>query len=339
MNDYKKTHAEKGPFIAEMKEGERFIGFYILAKKTLESFKDKDRGKFLTLLLRDASGQVISKIWEGGERVYSELNQGQVVKVDGEVSLYQDRIQVKIFNIRQAEDGEYAIQDLRPSGEHEESYLKERLDEYISCVEDQYLIQLLDFFFGDPDFMDLFLQAPAAKKIHHAYIQGLAVHTLEVCDFIVTSFAHYNDKMDKDILFAGVLLHDIGKVKEYQWALDIDFTDQGRLLGHIIIADQMITQEASIIEGFPESLLMELRHMILSHHGTHEYGSAVLPNTIEAMALHCADNLSAQVNRFDTIYNDKANGENWTDYDFLLGRMLYITPKIKKGDEKEYLHK
>ena len=190
-----------------------------------------------------------------------------------------------------------------PSSEKDPAELLHKILEYVKAVESPYLKTLLESFYHDEEFMEIFMKAPAGKRIHHAYIHGLAEHILEVCNLAVPLVFEYVGIIREDLLYAGILLHDIGKIGEYDWSIDIEFTDEGRLLGHIIISDAMIMEKIRTIDGFPWDLAMELRHMIHSHHGQHEFGSSVLPHTIEAIALHQLDNLSAQVNRFKLILN------------------------------------
>ncbi|MCP4387623.1 MAG: HD domain-containing protein, partial [Gammaproteobacteria bacterium] len=171
-------------------------------------------------------------------------------------------------------------------------------------------------------------QAPAARRIHHAYLGGLLEHTLEVLQLCNTVLDIY-PKIDRSLLLTGALLHDIGKLREYVWDFDLDYSTEGRLLGHIVMTDEMITDALAGMPEFPPELILRLRHMLLSHHGRHEWGSPRRPKTLEAIALHHIENLDAQINRFHLLIQSAPTGEPWTTYDRLLGRHLYA------GDDDE----
>jgi 3'-5' exoribonuclease len=315
-------HPDKGPFLRDLQPEERFIGYYVLRSKQLEPFRDPTRGYFLTLVLSDRSGQMQAHVWEGGEDVNESLVQGEMVKVDGEVEVYRERSQVRVVRIRPASPEEYDIRDMLPASKKKPAEMLASLHSFIDQIEDQHLSALVRSFYEDENFMVLFNQAPAARRIHHAYIHGLLEHTLEVLALAKTLTELY-PQINADLLTTGILLHDIGKVKEYSWELDIDYTDKGRLLGHIVMADEMVTDAVQNLPDFPEEVLLSLRHMLLSHHGRYEWGSPRRPKTLEAITLHHLENLSAQVNRFTLLLENLPPGEDWTTYDRLLRRQLY----------------
>jgi 3'-5' exoribonuclease len=315
-------HVDKGPFLRELQPGDRFVGYYVLRNKQLEPFRDPTRGYYLTLIFSDRSGQLLGRVWEGAEDVDAEIVQGDVIKLDGEVETYLERIQIRVLRIRSASHGEYDIRDMLPSSKKDPEEMLNAMRTYIDQINNPHLSALVDAFYGNDDFLQLFIQAPAARRIHHAYIHGLLEHTLELLDLADTVLTLY-PQIDSDLLLAGILLHDVGKVREYSWELDIDYTNEGRLVGHIVMADEMIAEAIRQIADFPETLALTLRHMVLSHHGRYEWGSPRRPMTIEAIALHHLENLSAQVNRFALLIEKRPQGEEWTKYDRLLGRQLY----------------
>jgi 3'-5' exoribonuclease len=315
-------HADKGPFLRDLQPGDRFVGYYVLRSKQLEPFRDASRGYYLTLILSDRSGQLLARVWEGAEDVDAELVQGEVVKVDGEVETYLERIQIRVLRIRPAPPKEYDIRDMLPSSDKNPEEMLTALQEFIDRISNPHLSALVNAFYGDKEFIQLFSQAPAARRIHHAYIHGLLEHTLELLIMADTLLALY-PRIDADLLTAGILLHDIGKVREYSWELDIDYTNEGRLIGHIVMGDEMITEAIRALPDFPDDLTLALRHMALSHHGRYSWGSPRRPKMIEAIALHHLENLSAQVNRFHLLLDKRPSGDEWTAYDRLLGRQLY----------------
>jgi 3'-5' exoribonuclease len=196
------------------------------------------------------------------------------------------------------------------------------LEQSIERISDPNLKRLVSYFFGDERFIEDFLSAPAARRVHHAYLGGLAEHTLEVLQ-ICNTVLHIYPQLDADLLITGALLHDIGKLREYDWGPTTDFSSEGRLIGHIVIADEMVSEALSAVGDFPEELALRLRHMLLAHHGRQEWGSPREPRTLEAIALHHIENMDAQINRFNSILQSRKPGEPWTKYDRLLGRQLY----------------
>lgn len=315
-------HPEKGPYLRSLSPGERFIGFYTLRAKQLEPFRDPTRGQFLTLVLSDRSGQVIARVWEDAEATYEKLPQGEVIKVAGEAEFYRGRLQVIARRVRPATDEEYDPRDMLPTSQRDPDEMLAALQGYIEQITNPHLRALVDYFYQNPDFLARFKQAPAARRIHHAYLGGLLEHTLEVLT-LCQSAADLFPRLDADLLMSGALLHDIGKLKEYTWKLDIDYSTEGRLLGHIVMADEMVSTALQNFPAFPPELALRLRHMLLAHHGQLEWGSPRTPKTVEAIALHHIENLDAQINRFQSILDRRAPGESWSEYDRLLRRQLY----------------
>jgi 3'-5' exoribonuclease len=315
-------HPKKGSFLRELQPGDHFVGFYALRNKQLEPFRDASRGNFLTLILSDSSGQLLARVWEGGEEAYEDLEPGAIVKVQGEVETYLDRVQARVLQVRPATPDEYDRRDMLPSSVRDREEMLAELETFINEVTQADLRTLVDFFFGDKDFLNNFTQAPAARRVHHAYLGGLIEHTLELLKITNTVLEVY-PQIDADLLRTAVLFHDIGKVREFVWEFDIDYSDEGRLFGHIVMADEMVSAAIKAQPSFPPELALRLRHMLLSHHGRHEWGSPRRPKTLEAVALHHIENLGAQINRFHLLLKDRQLGEKWTAYDRMLGRQLY----------------
>ena len=210
----------------------------------------------------------------------------------------------------------------------------ETIQAFLDNIGNSLLSSLAKVFYEDREFLQQFSQSPAARRIHHAYLHGLLEHTVELLKLANTVIEIY-PQMDADLLITGILLHDIGKVREYSWELDIDYTDEGRLLGHIVIADEMISNAIRQLPDFPEDLALTLRHMLVSHHGRYEWGSPRRPKTLEAIALHHLENLSAQINRFSLILENRLPGEDWTTYDRLLRRQLYSSGESDLSIEED----
>jgi 3'-5' exoribonuclease len=312
----------KGPFVHEFKPGERITGFYIVRYKQLEPFRDRTRGQFLTLMLSDRTGSVLARVWEGAPELAETFDQGDLIKLQGDVEMYMDRLQLIILKLRRAQTDEYDLRDFQPATEKSIDELLSTVHSGIEQIASPHLNNLVHHFYDDPNFLRLFTSAPAARRVHHAYLGGLLEHTAEVLRLCETVLALYPE-IDGDLLRVGALLHDIGKVREYSWENEIEYTDEGQLVGHINMSDEMVTGAMASLTNFPEELAWRVRHMILSHHGRYEWGSPRRPQTLEAMALHQIEELDAQVNRFRGLLANRPAGEPWTPFDRSLGRSLY----------------
>lgn len=315
-------HPDKGPYLADLPPGERFVGFYSLSDKQLETFRDPTRGQFLTLTLADRSGQRIGRVWEDAEGVYEELTVGDILKLEGESEDFQGRLQIRVLRVRPANPEEYDRRDLLPSSLRTPEGLLAELMERREAVANPHLRALLAEFFDDPQFLAQFAEAPAAKKVHHAYLHGLLEHCLEMLSLAETLAGLYPE-LDPDLLATGILLHDIGKLREYGWETAIDLTTEGRLVGHVLLTDEALTHTLAGLPEFPPELALRLRHMLLAHPGRVEYGAARRPMTLEAAALHHLDALSTQLNRFRGLLAERPPHQPWTDYVRGLGRSLY----------------
>ncbi|HHH81785.1 MAG TPA: HD domain-containing protein [Chloroflexi bacterium] len=182
---------------------------------------------------------------------------------------------------------------------------------------------LVRTFYSDPNWASRLMEAPSARRVHHAHFGGLLEHTYELL-LLAQPLVDLYPEIDADLLLAGILLHDIGKLEELSWGYDTDYTDEGRLLGHIVLGERLISRAIDAIEEFPGGRALEILHLVIAHHGRCEWGSPRRPKSIEAVALHYLDNLDAQVNRFKLLTEEaRTNGDTWTPYDRMLSRSLY----------------
>jgi 3'-5' exoribonuclease len=316
-------HPQKGAFLVDLKPGERVTAFLLVRYKQLEPFRDRSKGEFLTLMLGDRTGQMLARVWEGAAELAETFDEGDVVKVAGDVEEYLGRAQLIVQKLRPAREDEYDLADFLPATEKDVDALMARVQAAIDGIQNPHLAALVRHFYDDPDFRARLRQAPAARRVHHAYLGGLLEHLAEVlalCDAVLQLYPAIN----ADLLRAGALLHDVGKLREYAWERDIDYTDEGRLIGHIVIGAEMVSRVMETLPDFPEELRLRVRHMLVSHHGRYEWGSPARPQTLEAIALHHVEELNAQVNRFQTLLAARREpGQAWTEYNRLLGRQLY----------------
>jgi 3'-5' exoribonuclease len=325
----------KDQFVRDLRPGERVLGFFLVRHKQLEPFRDRTRGEFLTLVLADRTGEILARVWEDAPALAETFDQGQVVKVAGEVEEYMGRWQVIVDKIRPAETDEHDSADMVPATERDVDGMLVVVRATVEEIEEPHLRTLAARFFEDEEFVARFSRAPAARRIHHAYLGGLLEHTVEVVT-LCKSLLEVYPQIHRDLLLTGALLHDVGKTAEFAYETDIDYSDEGRLLGHVVMSDRLVSDGIAAIPEFPADLALRLRHMILSHHGRYEWGSPRRPQTLEAVALHHVENLDAQVNRFHRILAARRETDKpWTDYDTLLRRHLYAGREEDLSVEEE----
>ncbi|HHY48020.1 MAG TPA: HD domain-containing protein [Firmicutes bacterium] len=316
-------------FVSDLKPGQGVSSPFLAKDKQLIGFANR-QGQFLQATLADKTGEIKAVMWESAESAFSAFEDGDIVWVEGQIKTYKGSPQVTIHDIRSCEAGSYNLEDFLPRTSKDTEFLLQKLRDEAASVKDPFLWMLLESFLDDPGFVNAFLAAPAAKSIHHAYLGGLIEHTANVVD-IVVHMAQIYPALDRDLLVAGAILHDVGKVVEYRFDGLLDVTDEGRLLGHIVIGDRMVSEKIKMIEDFPKELEMKLRHMVISHHGAYEYGSPRRPKFAEACVLHYADNMDAHTARFIQIQEaNKNRSAHWSPYDSVFERYVYLG---RRGEE------
>ena len=286
--------------------------------KTKQTLKTKAGKSYYSMMLQDKTGTVDAKVWEltPGIEYFEPMD---FIKVEGQVTSFQGSLQLNLRRIRRAKEGEYIPADYMPCSRYSiEDMYKERMG-YVDSVKEPHLHELLELFFvKNTAFIKTFKENSAAKSIHHGFVGGLLEHTLSVtklCDFYTTRYPHLNH----DLLITAAICHDIGKTKELSLFPSNDYTDEGQLLGHIVMGCEIIGKAADKIDGFPVMLERELKHCIVAHHGEFEYGSPKKPALAEAVALHFADDMDAKLETFKEALNTPAgqNGE-WTGFNKML---------------------
>ncbi len=307
-------------YIANLKEGQHVIDFYLCKDK--QQLVTKNGKDYLKLQLEDKTGTINGMVWDLNAFI-QPFNKGDVIKIDGKVQQYQDTLQIGIIKIRKADDKEYVISDFfRTSRKPTEEIYSEALA-LIDSMKSGALKRLVQhFYLDDPQIVKKLKTHPAAKNIHHGYIGGLLEHMVSVCR-ICLGYTSLYPELDRDLLIAGALLHDIGKLEELESLPTGDYSDEGRFLGHITIGYLRVHAAGEHIADMDPKLLMQLDHMILSHHGEREYGSPVVPITMEAMALHLADLSDSKLKQVEeTIEQDHTEG-SWTGFNRTLERYFY----------------
>ena len=313
----------KGPEICSLENGGQVEGLYLLSKKSLPVTK---AGKpFGALTLSDRSGNVDAKLWDNAEEILDGIEPGKVVRVSARVDSYQGRLQLVLNSISadpSADPSEFLQASPVPPDELNAGMLQAR-----SRVKDKHLKKLLKKIFQDEaEFAEAFMRAPAAKGAHHAYVGGLAEHTVSVAEAAWLMAGHYPE-ISSDLLIAGALLHDIGKVDELTLGPPLGYTDAGRLEGHILLGLRRLEKALAAFRNFPPELAGHLRHLIASHHGEYAFGSPKRPKTAEALALHFLDDFDAKMAMYrEVLAAGSADGSNFSPFNRLLERFLYVGP-------------
>ena len=283
----------KTVFIKDIKEHQKVASTFLVKQKNISRTK---AGKpFLNLTLSDKTGEVIGRVWENAETLAQRFQKDDFISLESTSVTYQNALQLNISALTRCPPSGIDITDYLPEAERDREELFDELTAIIETINNPYLKHLLDLFLQDQVFVNLFKSAPAAKKLHHVYIGGLLEHTVSVANLILKIGTHYGS-LNLDLLLTAGILHDIGKVHELTFSYSFDYSDAGRLLGHIVIGLEMITEKINSLPDFPVDLAIELKHLIISHHGQYDYGSPKRPKTLEAFILFYLDDLDAKVN-------------------------------------------
>ncbi len=315
------SKSQEKVWVKDIVSGQTIQSLFQITRIGLREF---DRGKFLLLRLGDKTGKVSAVMWEQAEEASKAIDEGDLVIVQGRAGIYQDEMQIKIKTIAKLEDlSQIDITDYLPSSTTPVEELIADFDEIIETISDEDYKELLISFRCDENLWNRFATAPGAKRWHHPYIHGLLDHTLSVVK-ICRLIAPFYPEINPDLLLTGAVFHDCGKLDEYIYDTKIDFSTEGRLIGHLFqgsfIVERLITQ----IDGFPKEKRTLLLHMMASHHGEIER-SPVFPMTIEACLLHHIENMDAQMTAIRREMNiAQKENKSWTRYINLMGRALYL---------------
>jgi 3'-5' exoribonuclease len=312
---------KKTIYIKDIKAGDKINEFFLVAEKN--SAYSQKGALYLNLRLKDKTGEVDGKVWDNVPELEKAFKKGDIVHIQSRALSYKNVLQLSLLNIRRAADDEVDPADYFPAAEGDIDDMYGQLMAYAEKVQSPPLKKLLDAFFQDEKTRELFKRAPAAKGFHHSYIGGLLEHTLSVTQLLDQVTDHYPG-MNRDLIITGGILHDIGKIHEFTYDRLVDYSDEGRLIGHIVLGVEMANAKMAAIEDFPEQLAMELRHILLSHHGVLEFGSPKRPKTLEALIVHHMDDLDAKINAFREFIKDAdGNESDWTPFHRLLERFIY----------------
>lgn len=309
-------------YIKDYKEGDRVFDIYLCKHK--QSAVTKNGKPYDNVILQDKTGTLDAKIWDPNSAGIDDFDALDYIEVYGDVTSFQGALQVNVKRVRTCRDGEFDPADYLPVSKKPVAGMYQELLRYVGSIENTYLKKLLEaFFVEDEEFIRDFQKSSAAKSVHHGFIGGLLEHTLNVvklCDYYCRSYP----LLKRDLLLAAAMCHDIGKIREIAPFPKNDYTDDGQLLGHIVIGSEMVQDKVRQIEGFPPVLASQLKHCILAHHGEYEYGSPKKPAIMEALALNLADNTDAKLESFTEILENTTE-MGWLGFNRIFDSNLRMT--------------
>lgn len=314
------------------------VDHFLLIKK-FEIRLTRQNKQYLNIELGDKSETLNANIFDDFDDIYNSFKNGEIVKVKGIIDEYQGTKQIRITYldpVTPADD--VSINDFLPKSLKDPALMKEDFLKRIDSLSNNYLKKLMKAIFNGEK-LEKFLTAPAGKSWHHGYIHGLIEHTLEIikiCDMM----CDFHPELNRDLLIAGAMMHDFGKTEELKYDNSFEYTDKGKLIGHIVISAMIINEETKRIKGFPEDLKNCLLHIVLSHQGKLEYASPVVPKTLEAIALYQADELSAKVNAYKNALTTHTKADSkWTNFISLASTDLFkhgLTPEMEEQINKTF---
>ncbi|MCE9603812.1 MAG: HD domain-containing protein [Planctomycetia bacterium] len=313
-------------FINQFGQQDHISQVFLASMKQLRA--NRNGNLYLQVELSDRSGTISGRMWNASDVEYRGFEDGDFVRIEGSTQLFQGAMQLIISSIHRARPEEIDEGDFMPLTPADIDKLAGRLSAHLRGMKNPHLRNLADCFLLDTAFMKKFSRAPAGVKNHHAYVGGLLHHVVQMMD-LVSAVRPLYPQVDGDLLLMGAFVHDMGKIDELSYDRGFAYTDEGQLIGHLVMAVAALdykAREAEKLSGepFPVELILRLKHMIVSHHGEYEYGSPKLPMTLEAVALHLLDNLDAKMHSFNLLIRDDPNVDSsWTTYHANLGRKFF----------------
>ena len=319
----------KSPCVSDLADGQLVTSLFLVREKEIRTSARTGKS-WLELSLADRSGSIPAKMWDNFDAIAKTFERDDVVRIRGRVKLYNGQKELTLEQVIPAAEREYDLGDFLPHTKYDIEKLYADLRAAIAGMKNPWLKQLLSSVVDDPAIAPRFKRAPAAMTMHHAYLGGLLEHVVSLIGLASKVVSHYPE-LDPDLLLAGVVLHDVGKIDELRYARGIDYSDEGRLLGHITICVVLVREKCKAIAGFPAPLALLVEHLILSHHGSHEFGSPSLPQISEAVALHFIDDLDSKMAGMRATLEQAAAGSSadlWTERSPSLRRALLRTDKF-----------
>jgi 3'-5' exoribonuclease len=317
--------------ISSLKEGDWVDETYLVTSKQVSIAKNGVT--YLSLKLADRTGEIDGKLWDNAESLSGTFEREDFVRIKGVAANYQGAMQIKLKALEKIDDAKVDLSQFLETSPRDIDEMVKELAAAAEGVGNAFLRKLMRAFLDDRTFMDAFRRAPAAKTLHHNYIGGLLEHVIELIALARDTARHFRG-IDTDLLTVGAFIHDIGKVRELSIRKSIEYSTEGRLIGHISLGYEMISEKIKSIPGFPEELSLLLRHIILSHHGEYEFGSPKRPKIQEALIISYLDDLAAKINNFQaTLRKENVAAGDWTGYSKMHDRYLYRQAAYPDGEE------
>lgn len=308
--------------IQSLKDKDAVDSLYLVKEKTVAV--GKNGRPFMGLQLGDSTGSIDGRLWDRVDELSREFEVGDVLRVKGQVQLFQNRKQLIVHRLERVDSATVNFEDFIPKASKNVEDMLVELLQMVRTMKNDHLRQLVLDTLEDPEIRPMILKAPAAKSIHHAWLGGLLEHILSICKIMDFMGAHY-PFLNRDLLIFGGIFHDIGKLWELSYDNGISYTDRGRLIGHMQIACELIDKKASRILGFNEELRDICKHIILSHHGKLEYGSPKRPKFLEAMVVAMVDDFDSKVSTLKSVIEaERGSGEKWSRYNELFDRYFLL---------------
>ena len=324
------------PFVNELREKMEFEGTFLV--KIIQLHLDKNGRPYLNLILMDKTGEIEARAWENANKLAEEVKSQDVLRVAGRVNMYQGRRQIVVDAAAPVPEGSQSMDRFLPCTTYDVNRLHADLVALFSTLEDKFVRQLALDTLHDAEVKKKFLRAPAAKSVHHAFVGGLAEHTLSVCRVLDLLAGHYRKyyghSVSRDLLLIGGLFHDIGKIYELTFDRGTEYTKEGQLVGHHVIGCELVDRITAQIPDFPRDLKLEVKHLILAHHGKLEYGSPKVPHTVEALMVHYMDDLDSKINTILEFTAEDTNPGEFTAVNRLFERP-FRKPKTKAQSQGE----
>jgi 3'-5' exoribonuclease len=322
----------KAKYVNQIQERDRVNEPFLVKNKVMGMAKN---GKpYLTLRLMDRTGEVEGRVWDRVDEFSACFEQDDFIHVSSKASVYMGKMQLVIQDLKRLDDSLVDLSDYLPVADSTVDEMLAELRDSVAGLVDEHLRALMDAFLADDEFLRRYSMAPAAKAMHHVYLGGLLEHSLAVAR-LASDIAGRYPGVNRDLLVVGALLHDIGKVAELRYERSFEYTDAGKLLGHIMIGVEMIEEKVRQLPGFPRELAILLKHLLLSHHGQYEYGSPKRPKTLEAVILNFIDDLDSKINGVQThIGKEPDSDSSWTQYHRMYDRYFFkgYDKPLEKGD-------
>jgi 3'-5' exoribonuclease len=321
-----KTH-----YICDLQDGQGIATLFLVREKEIRT-SSRSGKSWLELDLVDRTGRISAKMWDNFAVIAVTFERDDVVHVRGRVKLYNGQKELMLEQIIPAVERDYDLADFLAHTKYDVEKLYADLRAAIAAMKNPWLKRLLASVVDDPEIAPKLKRAPAAMTMHHAFIGGLLEHIVSLIGLGRAVAEHYRE-LDADLLLAGIVLHDIGKIDELCYGRGIDYTTQGRLLGHITIGAAMVRERIRAIPNFPAQLAILVEHLILSHHGSYEFGSPSLPQTREAVALHFLDDMDSKMGAIRATLDSAEGNADWTARNPSLRRSLLRTEKFYIGGD------